>query len=563
MLGGAMLLGFARRLFSFFSPLAFFLTTAFIYFLISTMVRLKKIRSILFKKTEADKEMGQPKILIAKKQPLIDISEQASNDAPTNDTHQLTVEHPASPTSDGAVKPAPLELEPAESLPVEGVFREEGLKIEEGAYKAMKDSPTAADEIPSKSPRTFASILSLFSSGGSKTFSPTASPDSLMKDDDGSTSPFQAFFCAQGFLYALIFIGMAAGMTSGAIKSYRNMFAVDWDEQLWVGFVGSSYFFVNDIPRLMEVLSDGQIMQDSCLHTGGSLAALVMTGNGMYNRWRTNEAAIQNSDFYGLYDYGACSVHQLISGRDYYLAYGNGNKAYYDDGTNPCLVDGNYFDYVTTKYTKYPPRWDYIVLADQTKRMATASARYDSVDALLSVYAPLLNQTNAIPVIVDTHAFWSNSSNMTGLYDVPTFTRMVYEGVEEYMAALESVLPPEKAPIIVPIGLAYLTVWEENYEMWQSLFLSDNIHSSLSGSYLFACVLYTKLFGHLPKKSVAIPEDGIEYLFGYSRKNLGGADSSSNSTLTAKEAQYLLNVAKRVVLNGHVPSSFLADDSRL
>ena len=108
----------------------------------------------------------------------------------------------------------------------------------------------------------------------------------------------------------------------------------------------------------MEAISDGQITQDSCLHAGGSLAALLMTGNGMYRRWQTTDALIQvpisssygnddgnnngggddddDGNSYGsgytmVYDYGACSVHQLISG------YGRQRPA---RGKPGCVVSG-------------------------------------------------------------------------------------------------------------------------------------------------------------------------------------------------------------------------------
>jgi hypothetical protein len=170
---------------------------------------------------------------------------------------------------------------------------------------------------------------------------------------------------------------------------------------------------------------------------------VLLSGNGMYYRWRTTEARIESnnwddyysaanvdddgsstsnstsSSYHPLYDYGACSVQQLLAGKDNYLEYGNANHAYSDDGNNPCLVDQNYFNYITSKYSSLSNTnantWDYVVLADQSKRMAaSADARYDTIDALVSVYAPLLQQAQAVPVIIDTHAFWSTQTNMTG-----------------------------------------------------------------------------------------------------------------------------------------------------
>lgn len=140
-----------------------------------------------------------------------------------------------------------------------------------------------------------------------------------------------------------------------------------------------------------------------------------------------------------------------------------------------------------------------------------------------------------------------------GLRDVPTFASRIYLGLSEYIEALTEELPSNQAPVVVPIGLAYLLVWEENYNLWEKLFLSDEMHSSMTGSYLFACVLYTKMFGHLPKRTVSIPRR-MEYLFAFSRKTIGpDAIYPSQS-----EAEYLRGIAKRIVLDGYIPKSFNA-----
>jgi hypothetical protein len=429
-------------------------------------------------------------------------------------------------------------------------------------YTAMNDNV----EVPSKGPSGPGSWLLgtwLLQFLGSKrefekALYPNDQPEKLMKEkiklnDLSLLSKIGLFVCSSAVAYGIVFFVMAAGLTYGAVKEYSEANSINWDEQLKVAFAGSAYLFINDIPRLMETISGGQIIQDSCLHTGGSLAALVMTGNGMYYRWQTSEALLSDnttSSSASLYDYGACSLHSLITGYDEYIEYGNDNRAYYNDGSNPCLVDENYFNYVASQYkSQVSPTWDYVVLADQSKRMASQDARYDTVDALVSVYAPLLLQSGATPVIVDTHAFWSTQTNMTGLTDVPTFTKLIYEGVYEYSNALESELG--RAPVIIPIGVAYLLIWEENFSIWQKLFLSDGMHASIHGSYLFACVMYTKLFGHLPMKSISVP-DHIEYLFTNSRKIIG----QDNSYPSKDEASYLRNVAKRIVLQGVLPKSF-------
>lgn len=183
--------------------------------------------------------------------------------------------------------------------------------------------------------------------------------------------------------------------------------------------------------------------------------------------------------------------------------------------------------------------------------MAVDTARESSVYALKEVYGPLIKASGAVPVIVDTHSFWSSTTNMSGLVDIPTFQSLIYEGVDEYLSALSSVLPRSQKPIVAPIGMAYLTVWEERYDLWGKLFLDDGVHSSMFGSYLFAIVLYMTVFGHDPPAGSVFPEQ-IEYLFSNCRKVI---ISGQFEVPTYDEATYLQQVARRVTLKGYVPQS--------
>lgn len=378
---------------------------------------------------------------------------------------------------------------------------------------------------------------------------------------------FSACMCHTWLAYLFIFAGMASGLAYGVYANrYRitdlDLKAIDWSEELRVAFLGNAYLFVNDVPRIMEAISDGHIYQDSVIHSSaGSLAGLLLTGNGMYQRWRTEEALLFTfQNYYGynvsIFDYGMCTVGQLLQGYDPILTYNNKNNAYYNDGHNPCMLDSYYLDFIKDELnTTAKTEWDYVVFVDQTKRMAIEGARSESVYALANAYGPLLKQTGAIPIIVDTHAFWSSETNMTGLVDIPTFQSLIYDGVEEYVEALAYVLPDWQAPIVAPIGLAYLTIYEENEDMWYKLFIEDQMHSSLHGSYLFACVLYATMYGHLPPKSVSI--DGIDKLFVKSRKLIG----QDYSYPTADEAYYYRSIARRVALYGYVPESLTSQEN--
>lgn len=376
--------------------------------------------------------------------------------------------------------------------------------------------------------------------------------------ENAAFSVFQNVFVKTGLIYALIVAITAAGMVYGVsdkLKAFHYIQHADVVMDLQVAFLGNAYLFVNDVPRLLEAISEGHVYQNSCLHAGGSLSDLWITGNGMYTLWHTDEATLtystgddEYSESLSTYDYGLCSVTQILQGYDEYIAYGNAYGTYYSDGLNPCLIDTDYATFVKAELERDPVHWDYVVMVEQTKRTAIEDARNDTVQALLTQYGPLLKTSGAIPVIVDTHAFWSSKSNMTGLTDIPTFTAMITDGVAEFTAALTSVLPKKQAPLVAPIGLAYLTVWEENFDLWEKLFLDDQIHSSIYGSYMLACVLYATLFGDLPE----IPES-IPALFMDARKIVGQPTYPSSD-----DADYLRAVAGRVVLSGYVPPSLLA-----
>jgi hypothetical protein len=373
----------------------------------------------------------------------------------------------------------------------------------------------------------------------------------------GCCQRIYACFCSKVLFYVFA-TSLAASMVAYSIVNRKELMhsMLDYRKDVTVAFVGNAYLYVNDVPRLMEAISGYHIHQSSVVHSGGSLAALSVTGSGMFPKWMTDEAAIDEaeksnfSESDSIYDYGMCTVTQLLTGEDENLVYDNTNGYYYNDGHNPCLVLPGYLDFLNSKKENAAFKWDYVVLVDQTKRMAVEEARQDSVDALVEFYGPLLKASGARPIVVDTHSFWSESANMTGLGDIPQFQALIYDGVNEYVDALSSVLPRKQTPLVAPIGMAYLTVWEEDYSLWEKLFIDDEVHSSLIGSFLFSCVLYATIFGRLPSEEASRPEN-VQYLFEHSRKLIGQEVVYPSYS----ESEYLRNVAKRVVINGYIPSS--------
>ena len=373
-----------------------------------------------------------------------------------------------------------------------------------------------------------------------------------------------------------------------------------------VAFIGNSITFVNDLPRFMEGISSGRISQNSCLHGATRLRTILYSGNGMFNKWKTVNALIRYispeeelygyiaqgdddddgnggdddggdddgftaGDPYPLFDFGACTIPQLLFGVDDSLQIDNGNGKYKDDGKNPCLEDPVYFQYQKERYLELLyakggdaqsgsslDLWDYVVLNDQTNTPAMSEEREKSEQVLKYVYAPYFNRMKARPVLLMTHAYAYNASvDFDSDYDdtwqdVPTFTSALYYGYQRYADTLSDALPQSQAPLIAPAGLAFLTVWEENRDMWEKLFFVDGFHPTPHGTFLIGCVLYATLYQKMPAN---IPDD-VGNLWSRARRMHIGQQNDYNMPIpTRDEAIYLASIAKRVTLKKHMPAS--------
>eukprot|EP00957_Ditylum_brightwellii_P059143 4487866-Ditylum_brightwellii.AAC.1 len=303
----------------------------------------------------------------------------------------------------------------------------------------------------------------------------------------------------------VIGVAVLGGMVLGSFLSASNN-----RNPVSVAFVGNSFQYVNDLPRFLQALSQDRIeYQDSCLHGSLRFQTFLQYGNGMFEKWNT-DAAYDFDD--GVYDFGSCTVSQLLVGYDDRLsALDNGDDDYYDnddgndddyyidDEKNPCLQDNDYLLY--TLNNKVPVKYDYVVLSDQSMQPAIFEGREESIDVLKNSYAPLLLENGATPVFIMTWAYWREDIDMAemGLVDVPTFASRLYHGYTQYAKTLAEILPAAQKPRIAPVNLAFLLIHEENYSFWKNnLFGEDNFHPSPSGTYLAGCVIHATIFGQLP-----------------------------------------------------------------
>ena len=313
-----------------------------------------------------------------------------------------------------------------------------------------------------------------------------------------------------------------------------------------VAFIGNSMMYFNDLPRFMEALSEGHITQNSCMHGLSSLESILRDGNGMYDKFHTSNALDDNN----IYDFGACTVPQLLFGYDASLeqrviAYKHDKNS---DTSNPCIQDEAYMAYLEHYYaTTGTPHWDFILVNDYSRNPGRPETFKLGMKMLKEVYVPWFKTTGAIPVFLDTHAY--STPEFT---DIASFTSLTYHGIEKYAALVERLLPEKQKPRIAPVGIAYLTVWEENLTLWKKLFHSDCLHASPLGTFLQGCVVHYTLFGKMPRTQVF--HDNVASLWSRARM-MQPPDASPNPFPTPKEADFLYQVAHRVA-RGYRPRAF-------
>jgi hypothetical protein len=413
-----------------------------------------------------------------------------------------------------------------------------------------------------------------------------------------------------------------------------------------VAFIGNSMFYFNDFPRFFQALSDDSIVQNSCLHGGASISSLLMEGNAMYPQFRTEKAILSNvsssssiharngndnasleqnqaaddeeeTPQHVLYDFGACTVPQLLVGRDdrlYDPGYANPVEVDPSIGqANPCRQDPAYLAYSIKVFAPPPPlqpqhqaklshrphrlghhnapdddddhsaaqapnenaaevhkHWDYVVINDNTRNPSQFPARMRALANLERFYVPWLLETGATPVFLWTHAYIpaadgpclsiNNQTNvalsgLVGLDDVANFTSLTRVGYQAYVDLLATYLPLRQSPRIAPVGLVFLAVHEDNLQHWKALFHCDGIHASPSGTFLQGLVMYHTLFGTLPDHDFCVRNDMS--VWWQNARMMQHSWEPANPIPDRAMADYLYRMAERVLVHGHVPASFI------
>jgi hypothetical protein len=339
-----------------------------------------------------------------------------------------------------------------------------------------------------------------------------------------------------------------------------------------IAFIGNSMLYFNDFPRFFEALtafSFRSVSQHSCLHGGGSIPSVLMNGNGMYSQFGTPNAAIETMDNSTIYDYGACTVPQLLTGMDDRLddpGYGNFTELIGDSpvtNQNPCRADPHYLQYSKAFFRQEiadGDYWNYVVINDNTRDPSRFATRMHSLQFLEAFYVPMLLPMQAIPIFLWTHAYSvpsTASRNMTGLDDVAQFTSLTGAGYRNYANLLSKHLPESRKPRIAPVGLGFLMVYEERPDLWIQLFHNaDHLHASPSGSYLQGCIVYHTIFGEMPSR-IPPSDVGWSQRFWKRARMMQHAWEPPNPYPSMEMTEYLYDVAERIMVHGELPKTYI------
>mmetsp|Transcript_614 Transcript_614/g.1731 ORF Transcript_614/g.1731 Transcript_614/m.1731 type:complete len:320 (-) Transcript_614:45-1004(-) len=274
------------------------------------------------------------------------------------------------------------------------------------------------------------------------------------------------------------------------------------DASLRVAFVGNSYLYFNDLPRLLQALCGGprEVRIRDCLMGGQSWRGLLSKGCGMQEKFATPNALLPC----GAHDVGADTVQAL-------------------------LVE--------------PPGWDFVVLNTYSQEAARPDGRKAGLKALEEL-APMLEKARARGVLLATPAYRERVKGSEEIGTWEDFARKQSEGFGLYQEKLASLVSKERAPLVADANRAFELVHNEDLALWRDLFHVDDFHPSALGSYLQANVIYCTMFGRLPPESYGVPPDAAS-LFSRARRMLPPNDPPGRMP-TVKEMVYLRSVAQRV-----------------
>lgn len=316
----------------------------------------------------------------------------------------------------------------------------------------------------------------------------------------------------------------------------------------------------------------------------------------MWNRWRSDSAILTTTDDDAIdngcfddnvvWDFGACSMEMLLFGHDVdqaqaehdewweyreeqhikdddaWTASGEGDRD--PRQTNPCMQSQAYLNFLASlplsDIRRSVPQggWDFLVLDDRTAGPRLQENRDTSLAALQDTFLPLIQESKVTPLLLVTSAYWTHrdaddDANDNTFQNITYWSVQTYEGYKQYANYLRKALPRSQRPRLVNMDVAFLVVYEEDLDLWYSLYWVDDKHPSPHGAFLQNCLLHHAVYGVLPKRSIVLLDD-MESLWDNARTLMYPRDATVPFP-TREEAEYLYDVCHRVA-HGYIPPSF-------
>ena len=254
-------------------------------------------------------------------------------------------------------------------------------------------------------------------------------------------------------------------------------------KHLKIAFVGNSILFIHDGPGLLVAMLEASgdlydtVEYDACLSAGASLVTL----------WKDHAPMVS----------GGCSPQFSTT---------KGTTM-----TMERLLVGNADDPVQ------PKQWDFVVMNDQTMAPAFSVTRRKSLTMLNTTYAPKLYQAGATPILLQTAAYRTEKAReVYGLGTFEGFTQKLTDGYQAYSTVLtdyfeqqhnlqqhsQSNRPYPTKAWIAPAGSAYAFLQHNpgKLDLFDKLYLDDDIHPSPYGTWLQSCVVCSTLTGKAPPR---------------------------------------------------------------
>jgi hypothetical protein len=138
-------------------------------------------------------------------------------------------------------------------------------------------------------------------------------------------------------------------------------------------------------------------------------------------------------------------------------------------------------------------RWSFVVLQEQSEIPAFVSSRQSQMYPAARSLVGVIRTAGGTPVLLET---WAHRDGLPQ-------DGLAYPAMQAAIDAGYGALGAQLGVVVAPAGQAWQTVLRDDptIVLWQD----DGNHPSMAGTYLAACVLYTRIFGASP---VGIPDSG-------------------------------------------------------